>query len=336
MFVAVGDGSAPPDAVDPSVTPPDASPADLPAWIERLTEARVIADRVTCPDLTGQLQSAMRRPIDTVICTLLPTDQHLRLEASLAATYSVEIAAAVNLLGRLTGAPQRWIVHESDAPPPFLRPIRRSADASDLRLVGLDHDYPLDHPVPLLRTLLNRRLLPGRSPAERGVILIDAPAAMAIGRLALLGQLTTSVPVAIRDHERGVNHHLWVSIGTPLRQVLAAVGWADLSLVHIGYPLREISPAPDALIGTGELVFHIARPDPPAAPDACIRCGWCIDGCPVRIHPPALLDARQFDDPDLAERAGLRACIECGICSFVCPARLPLLQSIRELRHRHG
>ena len=66
-------------------------------------------------------------------------------------------------------------------------------------------------------------------------------------------------------------------------------------------------------------------------PGACLRCGWCADSCPTRVHPAGILEASQFDDPELAERSGLEACIECGICAYVCPSELPLLQGIRAM-----
>lgn len=43
----------------------------------------------------------------------------------------------------------------------------------------------------------------------------------------------------------------------------------------------------------------------------CIKCGKCVDICPVRINPlDKKLDA---------------ACIRCGLCNFVCPANINLL-----------
>lgn len=46
-------------------------------------------------------------------------------------------------------------------------------------------------------------------------------------------------------------------------------------------------------------------------PSKCIKCGKCVDICPVGINPLAKkLDA---------------ACIRCGLCNFVCPANINLI-----------
>ena len=53
--------------------------------------------------------------------------------------------------------------------------------------------------------------------------------------------------------------------------------------------------------------------------EKCDGCGWCVENCPVRINPAALLEAAQDNDLDMAETYGLHACIECGICMSACP-----------------
>ena len=39
----------------------------------------------------------------------------------------------------------------------------------------------------------------------------------------------------------------------------------------------------------------------------CIRCGWCISGCPVGIDPIAILDALEADPPRVPAHAGGRS-----------------------------
>jgi Na+-translocating ferredoxin:NAD+ oxidoreductase RnfC subunit len=97
--------------------------------------------------------------------------------------------------------------------------------------------------------------------------------------------------------------------------------------------LRDVRLTPEAVVsGRGEISIDAGLISAAINPDPCIRSGWCVENCPVRIHPAGLLEAAQDDDHVLAEHHGLHACIECGICSYVCPSRLPLLESIRYLR----
>ena len=61
----------------------------------------------------------------------------------------------------------------------------------------------------------------------------------------------------------------------------------------------------------------------------CIRCGHCLDSCPVFLNPQLLgslaLATRYEDMVD----AHLNDCMLCGCCSYVCPSNIPLSQLFR-------
>lgn len=312
-----------------------AVPEKLPAQIDALRRAGVWADRWTSPDLLGQLHQCLRRPVDTVICNVLDADPSLPVNAASAEAFGAALVAGVGVLGRLVGAPRVWIAVDESYPPSRWDGVRDAAAeaANDLRIVPLANDYPQADPSLLLYTLSHRKLRPGRLPTECGALLLDAAAAVAVGRALLDGEPMLRVPLAVYDQSRDAGHLLSVAIGTPVRYVLEQLQMQAAGLaLHVGGPLRERTITADAIVAGGELgIYALARPAA-VSPDPCIRCGWCIEGCPVRIHPPGLLEAAQLEDANLARRYGLDSCIECGICTYVCPSRLPLLQAIRGMR----
>ena len=104
--------------------------------------------------------------------------------------------------------------------------------------------------------------------------------------------------------------------------------------IYGGPPPRDVRVKRDAVVSGAELTLYAVPPQADVVPDPCIRCGWCVEACPVNIHPAALLEAVQHDDMDLADEAGLHACIDCGVCSYICPSKLPLLGGIRLLHKR--
>ena len=64
-------------------------------------------------------------------------------------------------------------------------------------------------------------------------------------------------------------------------------------------------------------------------PSACIRCGKCLDACPMRLQPLELANASNRGDIDALKLYNVMNCMECGCCSFTCPAKRHLVQSIR-------
>lgn len=62
---------------------------------------------------------------------------------------------------------------------------------------------------------------------------------------------------------------------------------------------------------------------------ACIRCGRCIEACPMRLMPMLMYAYEQKGDLDELEKLNVTDCIECGCCGYICPGRLHLVQSFK-------
>ena len=59
------------------------------------------------------------------------------------------------------------------------------------------------------------------------------------------------------------------------------------------------------------------------ANESCIRCGRCMDVCPVGL-PAGPLTHRPS--------AAVLRCIECGACEYACPAQRPLVSMLRRAK----
>jgi electron transport complex protein RnfC len=66
----------------------------------------------------------------------------------------------------------------------------------------------------------------------------------------------------------------------------------------------------------------------------CIRCGECVENCPVGLNPSLIALAIAKDKLDLAQEYGIMDCIECGLCAYACPARRNLVQAIKTAKER--
>lgn len=313
------------------------TPGNLGGGIDRLRAAGVWARRWSSPDLLRQLYQAVRKPVDTILCGAIDLDVELPVQQTVAATHAVEIMAGVAALARLTGAGRTLVALAEDTPTAMLATIRKAADAARVRLVAVRNEYPLAHPSLLVREVLARRLGAGRLPNEARAIVLDAAAALAVGR-CFLGELPMlRVPFGVYDRAAARAHLLYVPVGIRLADLLQALDLPlDSGRPLSGHLLRNMPAQPDDIIAGTELTLICTAPEEHDAPDACIRCGWCVEACPVRIHPAGLLDAAQQQDPELAHDYGLSSCIDCGICSYVCPSRLPLLEAIRGLKGERG
>ncbi len=334
--------------------------SDRARWIDRLRDLGVWCDRIDSPDLLGQLRRAAGAGaaggITRIVAHALDPDPPLRLNATVAATEPAQTLAGIGLLGRLFDCPMMLLI-EAGAPAAWVDPLRAMARVLQIRLLPVAGGYPRSQPSLLLRAALRRRLPVGACPTRAGAIVVDACAAAAIGAAAIHARPLLEVPVGILDHERRRTLLLRAPIGTSVDQLLAA---ADIfppppssaapgaagppvrmgsrgqggagAMLRCAAVLREIPVGPDDLLAGTENTLHVMPAAVPTNPDPCIRCGWCIEGCPTGIDPAGILEAAQRRDDHLARRYGIDACIECGVCTYVCPSRLPLARAARIMR----
>ena len=63
-----------------------------------------------------------------------------------------------------------------------------------------------------------------------------------------------------------------------------------------------------------------AKPEPI---QPCIRCGKCLEVCPVKLQPLYISSYTLKKNFDKAEEYNALDCVECGACSYICPAKRP-------------
>ena len=83
---------------------------------------------------------------------------------------------------------------------------------------------------------------------------------------------------------------------------------------------------PISKTNNGLLVFN-EKEAKMAAETACIRCGNCINHCPLKLAPKEIETAYRLKDPEKLSKLKVNLCMECGCCSYICPAKRPLVQT---------
>ena len=65
----------------------------------------------------------------------------------------------------------------------------------------------------------------------------------------------------------------------------------------------------------------------------CIRCGKCIEVCPMGLMPVLMYKSLYSGDVEEMKAQNLMDCIECGCCAYTCPACVPLVLGFRSGKH---
>ena len=125
-----------------------------------------------------------------------------------------------------------------------------------------------------------------------------------------------------------------VPLGTPIRDVIEFCGGyrETPKKLLMGGPMMGIALADDSLPVLKQNNAILAFSEKEAKlmePTACIRCGRCVQGCPMHLIPTALERQALRKNTQELIRLGVTTCMECGCCVYNCPAGRQLVQAIR-------
>lgn len=302
--------------------------------IVQLAECGVMCETPRAP-LHVVMREAIAAGVSDLIVNAMETEPYLTADLRTLVEYpgrmidaTCELADALGVSRAILAVPYR---HRR-----VVRRLQSEAMGRYVEIVALSNPYPQCHPVMLLKAILDREVAPGASVLSEDAVVLPL-AAVRRAADALLSDLPTThalMTVAGDAVEHAGTYR--VPVGTPLSKLAHRVGIvAPAGKAVYGGPLtgRALGYEDAVVTVDSNALLLFGRADT-TRPVPCVRCGWCIEDCPVGIDPPTLMRLETETTCSDDKRVALRACIECGLCSHVCPSRLPLSETIIRNRVR--
>jgi len=260
----------------------------------------------------------------------LTTDHRVMLEQR------EDIFTGIRYLLKVTGV-QRVIIGVEANKPDAVEYLRAALpDDLPVSVEALTVKYPQGAEKMLITALLGREVPSGGLPLDARALCVNVATTAEIGRLLPHGRGVQERVITITGPAVSRPGNYRIPIGTPLRFLLETVGVKqDVDSVFLGGPMMgQAASTLDVGITKGTSgVVAFTETEVEATHRKiypCIRCGYCVDACPIFLNPSELgllAKNRQFER--MAEEFHLMDCFECGSCSFVCPSHIPLVQEFR-------
>ena len=123
-------------------------------------------------------------------------------------------------------------------------------------------------------------------------------------------------------------------IGVPLSFIAEYAGGIPSEAVKVvsGGPMmgKAISNMEATTLKGSSSLLYLTEEQTARKPESnCIRCGKCVEACPMGLEPYLLNKLARNNMMDELEQNAIQDCIECGCCLYSCPANIPLLDVIR-------
>jgi electron transport complex protein RnfC len=276
--------------------------------------------------------------IDVLIINGVECEPYLTTDHRLMLEHPAEIIEGAKIILAMLGIKECHIGIEANKMDAVETLRKAAADkASDGFKVSVDAlkvKYPQGSEKQLIESVTKRRVPGFGLPFDVGVIVQNVGTTKAIYEAVALNKPLYEKVITLTGKGIARPANLKVRIGTRLSDIVSYLGGTKPDLARIvmggpmmGFPVSTLD-VPVTKTTSGALFLTNEEIDS-RAHSQCIRCGWCLDACPMGLQPNEIgvyVEAGRAQD---TTKFGLFECFECGCCAFVCPAKRPLVQFIR-------
>ncbi|MFP4087581.1 MAG: electron transport complex subunit RsxC [Desulfobacteraceae bacterium] len=211
---------------------------------------------------------------------------------------------------------------------------RASSNGFHIQVNPLQVKYPQGSEKQLIEGITGRRVPGFGLPFDVGVIVQNVGTTKAIYDAVVLEKPLYEKVVTLSGRGIARPANLLVKIGTKVSDIVEYLGGTtpNLRKVVMGGPMMGFA-VPDLNIPvtkTTSGVLFLTEDEIDTHPHGhCIRCGWCLEACPMGLSPNEIGVYVEAGRAGETSQFGVFECFECGCCAYTCPAKRPLVQFIR-------
>lgn len=272
------------------------------------------------------------KKVDTLVLNGAECEPYLSADHRLMLEHAEQIVSGARLIQKVLKI-ERVLIGVEDNKMDAVEALRKACSQYDgFRVEALKTKYPQGGEKQLVYALTGRKVRMGGLPLDLGVIVCNVGTCYALHRAAYDGIPLIERVVTVGGTVKKPANYL-VRVGAPVEWLIdTSEGLEEETKMLIyGGPMMGMAISREDIPVTkgcsGILAMDKVMVTSEELP--CIRCGRCVDICPMNLMPASIDRFVRKDLFDEAERLNALNCMECGSCAWACPSRRNLTQSIR-------
>ncbi|MBK1734984.1 electron transport complex subunit RsxC [Halorhodospira abdelmalekii] len=312
-------------------------------------DRETIAERVAAAGIVGMggaaFPSALKLSTDGSVNTLIlnggECEPYLTCDDRLMRERAAGIIDGARLMAHALGA-ERIAIGIEDNKPEAIFAMQRAAESlgGGAEVLPVPSLWPQGSEKHLIYSLTGHEVPAGALAADIGLVVHNVGTAYAVHRAIRHGIPLISRPVTVGGGAVREPQNFEAPIGTPFSYLIEQAGGLHCEPARIlagGPMMGQVVPIEAALAkGTNGVIALTAAEIREPAGLPCIRCGRCVEACPMGLMPFEIANRAAADDLDGAAEQGLGDCLSCGSCAYVCPSSRPLVQLFHYARGRRA
>ena len=271
---------------------------------------------------------------ECIIVNAVECEPYITADYRLMMEHAAEILVGLKLLMKAAKVEKGYIGIEENKPKAIQLLTELTSEDSQITIVPLAMKYPQGGEKQLVDAVIGRQVpAPPAIPVNVGAIVQNVGTVFAVYQAVMKHKpLFERYTTVTGEHIKQPGNFL-VRMGTPFKDLIAACGGLPEgdNKVLAGGPMMGksvISLEVPVTKGTNSITV-LTDADAHRKPiEPCIRCGKCVEVCPMGLEPYLLATLSAFKHYERLEHEDVVSCISCGSCQFTCPSHRPILDNI--------
>lgn len=270
------------------------------------------------------------KKIDTLILNGIECEPWLTADDRLMVEKAEEIIVGAKIINKILGIQNAIIAIDENKPEAIEILSKLTKTYVGVNVQVCKTKYPQGGEKQLIKAITGREVPSGRLPMDAGCIVQNVGTVFAIYEAVQKNKPLFERIVTVSGDECRNPQNFRVRVGTPAsfliekcggiaentNQVIFGGPMMGTSAVNVNAPITKLTSG--ILLLSEELSRKLQETD-------CIRCGKCVDACPVGLRPFLIAQYTRNNMIDELKGINVLDCIECGSCAYICPAHIPLL-----------
>lgn len=281
-----------------------------------------------------KLSPPIDKKVDALILNGAECEPYLTADYRMMLEYGDGIVTGTKILMKVLGVSKAYIGIE-DNKKEAIDAMKHAFAGTAVEVVSLPTRYPQGGEKMLIKAITGREVPSGKLPADVGVVVQNIGTAMAVSEAVTRGIPLIERVVSVTGGAVKEPKNLLLRVGTSFKYAIDYCGgFTEMpDKVIMGGPMMgmaQFSLDTPVIKGTSGILALTKSETNESKEAPCIRCGRCIQACPMGLNPSMLsiLGERSFYI-EAKEDYCLLDCIECGSCVYVCPAKRNIVQYVK-------